>query len=290
MRLTAGATTMDIRLAPGTTLGVQVTRPFVPGVDPRTTPSPIVSEFVSPAGNVVWLDRSGERPIPAPAQWRIAADGTVSMPEPLSAVPEWIERDPIIKRTETEAAPVIDVALSLDRPVDDQLLELYLDARRMEVKSLAARSSIHVGMFVPFVEALRDSKQRSNWRYHIDALRAAMALSPESAAKVWETLDKQRGSRAAADLYEMLCGYAPQQVGLTKEERQSQTGPLARLIGWLEGDNQLDYRVLAVENLADITGKRILNNPAGSPTERGNAIRIWKQRLANDEVVPERAQ
>jgi hypothetical protein len=111
-----------------------------------------------------------------------------------------------------------------------------------------------------------------------------MSLSPELASQVWETLIEQRGDRAAVDLYEMLCGYSREQVGLSRAERQN--GPLARLIGWLESDN-LDYRVLAVENLYDTTGKRLLQNPVViGPPERNPGIRNWKERLASDELMP----
>jgi hypothetical protein len=77
------------------------------------------------------------------------------------------------------------------------------------------------------------------------------------------------------------------QVGATKLERQN--GPLARLIAWLESDS-LDYRVLAVENLFDITGKRLLQNPDYTVSGRQNSVvrgvREWKDRLAKDDLMP----
>ena len=57
----------------------------------------------------------------------------------------------------------------------------------------------------------------------------------------------------------MLCGYNAEQIGQTPE--QMKTGPLAKLINWLE-DDSLDYRVLAVQDLAEITGKQLMPNPA----------------------------
>ena len=44
--------------------------------------------------------------------------------------------------------------------------------------------------------------------------------------------------------------------------------------------------MLAVENLWEITGKRLMPNPAGSPTERANGIKEWTKRLASDEMLP----
>jgi hypothetical protein len=283
LRLTLGTSTADMRLARSAPVGIQVTRLLAPGVDPRKTPAPVTALVIAPAGGFVWIDQAGERQVAEPTQW-ILADGSEPQTGPLTLPPpEWLDREPAVRRSEQLAAPVVEAALLPARPVDDQLLELYTDTGKREVKSLTARSSTHVGMFVPFIEALRDSDQRANWRGHIDALRSAMALSRESADQVWVALVGQRGDRAAADLYEMLCGYSPEQVGKTPEERSAPGRPLARLIGWLESEN-LDYRVLAVENLYDITGKRLLTNPhaTGRPLKIG--IGDWKRRLALGEL------
>jgi hypothetical protein len=262
-----------------------VTRQLAPGADPRRTPAPVTALVVAPAGGCVWTDKAGEQRVIEPAQWTVTAEGgtlpgTLTLPPP-----EWLDREPIVQQSERQyAAPIVEAALITTRPADDQLLELYTTTGRREVKSLTARSSVHVGMFVPFIEALRDSDQKANWRSHIDALRSAMALGRESADQVWQTLVAQRGDRAAADLYEMLCGYSPEQVGSTPAERSAPGRPLARLIGWLESEN-LDYRVLAVENLADLTGKRLVQNPAATGrTTLDIGIRDWKRRLADGEL------
>jgi hypothetical protein len=146
-----------------------------------------------------------------------------------------------------------------------------------------ARSSIHVGLFQPFIDALRDSDQKANWKAHIDALRAAMALSPESANSVYQALVDQRGRPAAADLYEMLCGYNEEQIGTTPD--QMKLGAVVKLINWLE-DDSLDYRVLAVQNLYEITGKRLMANPAASLNERTINVRKWRTRLESGELKP----
>jgi hypothetical protein len=42
-----------------------------------------------------------------------------------------------------------------------------------------------------------------------------------------------------------------------------------------------------VENLFDITGKRLLQNPDYTVTGRQNTgIRAWKERLAKDDLMP----
>lgn len=281
--LKLGPTVADVKLARGATLAAEVERSYVPGRDPRKSPAPVVARLYAREGEVQWRVGDSETTIREPAHWTIA-DGVVSAIAADAQPPEWIDQEPSAQRSEQlYAAPVIEESLGYDQPADNQLLELYQAGRRREVKSLAARSSIHVGLFVPFIEALRDSDQRPNWRTHIEALRAAMALSPESADKVWQALVEQRGEKAAADLFEMLCGYNQDQIGHTPEQIDS--GALAQLIDRLEDDN-LDYRVLAVNDLREITGKNLLSNPAGSLNERALGVRRWRERLKSGELVP----
>jgi hypothetical protein len=109
-----------------------------------------------------------------------------------------------------------------------------------------------------------------------------MALGPDSANKVYQALVDQRGKPAAADLYEMLCSYSPDQVGHTAE--QMKNGPVVKLINWLE-DDSLDYRVLAVQDLWEITGKRLMPNPAASLAERKQNVRVWRSRLESGQLL-----
>jgi hypothetical protein len=168
--------------------------------------------------------------------------------------------------------------------VDIQLLELFKGRDRKEVKSLVARSSIYVGLFAPFVDALRDSQLKwPIWKSHIETLRAAMAHGPESAEMVWQSLAEQRGRQAASDLYEMLCGYNADQIGRTPDEMK--VGAISQLIDRLENDS-LDYRVLAVYDLWEITGKQLMPNPAANVTVRKQNIRRWRDRLDSGELRP----
>ena len=73
-----------------------------------------------------------------------------------------------------------------------------------------------------------------------------------------------------------ICDTILDAIGHTPE--QMKTGAIAQLIDRLE-ENSLDYRVLAVQDLAEITGKRLMPNPAASQAERTLAIRKWRARL-----------
>jgi hypothetical protein len=281
--LKVGSSTARVRLDPNATLAVEVLHSYVPGRDPRKSPAPVLAHFYVPDGNVAWSDSDGEQSIHAPSQWDIV-DGVRSPIAAVSSLPEWIDHEAAEERTEQQyGAPIIDESLDTKRPVSVQLRELFQSSRRREVKSLVARSSVYVGLFQPFVEALRDSDQKGTWTQQIETLRAAMALGPDAANKVWDALKEQRGEPAANDLYEMLCGYSPDQVGHTAEQVAS--GAIPRLIDWLENES-LDYRVLAVEDLRQITGKQLMTNPAGAATIRAQAVKKWRDRLKAGELTP----
>jgi len=282
LRLTVGKESASVRLGLGATLAVDVLPKYAPGKDPRQSPSPLVVNLYVRDGDVIWDDAAGSKTIAAPGQWSIE-DGEVSTVSSEAKFPAWIDEEPVEQRSEKLfGAPAVETALDPTRPVKEQLLELYQSSSRREVKSLVARSSVYAGLFVPFVEALRDSDQKGSWKMHIDTLRSAMSLGPESAEKIYQTLVDQRGKPAADDLYQMLCGYGPEQIG-TPEAFES--GLAAQLVEWMENDS-LDYRVLAVQDMADITGMKLMANPAGSPTERARGIRLWRQRLKAGEVAP----
>lgn len=283
LRVKLGLIVGDARLARNATLAIELEPQYVPGNDPRQTPAPLMVRLYAPDGGVVWHDMAGEKTADTASRWSIT-DGKASEVAADAAPPEWIDQEPIVQLSEQRyGAPVVESTLVSDRPVDTQLLELFQGSGRKEVKSLVARSSIHVGLFEPFVDALRDSEQKANWRTHIEALRSAMALSPVSAESVRQALVEQRGPQAAADLYEMLCGYNAAEIGTTPE--QVKTGALARLIDWLE-DDSLDYRVLAVHNLREITGKQLMPNPAANLVVRKQNVRNWRRRLESGELRP----
>jgi hypothetical protein len=285
MRLKLGSAVGEARLARNATLGVEVERQYVPGNDPRTSAAPVIARLYAPDGGVQWQDAAGEKSIDAASQWTIT-EGVPSEVMADASPPDWIDHEPVGQLSEQRyAAPKIESTLVANRPADIQLLELFQTVEQREMKSLVAKCSIHVGVFQPFIEALRDSDQKSNWRAHIETLRSAMALSPESAAAVKKALDEQRGRPASDDLYEMLCGYSAEQVGQTPD--QVQAGAVARLIDWLEEDS-LDYRVLAVHDLFEITGKRLMSDAASNKRERDQSVRQWRTRLKDGELVPVR--
>jgi hypothetical protein len=281
VRLKLGNTLGTAKIARNATLAAEVDPKHVAGQDPRQTPAPVEIRLFAPDGGIVWQDAAGQKSVEKSSRWTLT-DAGASDPTPDPAPPEWIDHEPLNSPSEQRfGAPAIETTLVTGDPVENQLLQLFQGSSRKEVKSLVTRCSIHVGVFQPFIDALRDSDQKANWKSQIEALRSAMALSPESANKVYQALVDQRGKPAAADLYEMLCGYSADQIGRTPEEMKN--GAVSKLINWLE-DDSLDYRVLAVQDLWEITGKRLMLNPADKLPERTKNVKHWRTQLAEGDL------
>jgi hypothetical protein len=150
---------------------------------------------------------------------------------------------------------------------------------------LAAEASLYVGEFEPFIRSLNDSDQRIAWPSHIAAMRQAIARDPQLAAKLHEEFINVRGREAGEDLFAMLRGFTPEQIGTTNAELQQ--GVLLDLVRWLEDDN-LDYRVLAIYNLDEFKGTKDLKSyrPDGTPRNRSIAVTKIRQMIEENEFLP----
>ncbi|MEX2170907.1 MAG: hypothetical protein WD851_16435 [Pirellulales bacterium] len=274
-----GEVEATVRLEPNATVAIDAKRTFEPGTDAAQVAAPVVASLYAPVGGVVWQSPDATLEVPDPGMWQLAGD-SVGPVEPYPPT-EWIDGEGL-RLWEQMSSPAIERLIAINQPVDVQLLGLYDSTKRKEEKALLTECSMHVGQFVPVVRSLKDRDQYPEWEKQIASLREAMARSPELAQQVLDTLVAQEGDEKAADLYQMLCGFSFAQVGTTPEEVQ--TGALKQLIDWLESD-QLNYRVLAFNNLKAITGKTLSYNPTGTADSRARAVRQWRQRLKDNELV-----
>jgi hypothetical protein len=221
------------------------------------------------SGEVRWDYAQGQSlVIKAPGGRRLS-------PEPLGDIaaaemPKWFTLD----NNEKSVVPILDAGIMMDRPVSLSLKELA-EHRRVEVRTLAVRASGYVGQFDPFVAALNDAGQWNDWNKDIEALRAAMARSPETAAHVREVFEKHRGAEAA-ELYRMLWGYSASDL---------KDGVAVKLVEYLNHDS-LDYRVLSFWNLQTITGKGLYYRPDYPAARRRPLYLKWKERLKEGKLLP----
>ena len=151
------------------------------------------------------------------------------------------------------------------------------------MKSLVARSSVYAGLFVPFVKALRDSDQKSaleNAHRHA-AFRGMVARSRVGREDLPDACRPAREKQAADDLYQLLCGYdAPAD---RRHQDAFRSGLGTQLVDWMENDS-LDYRVLAVQDMGEITGMRLMRTPPAQRPSVPRGVRLWRQRLKSGEV------
>jgi len=276
----------EFRLASSASLAVEVDRVFVPGSDYENEAAPIKAAWYLTSGSVEWPTAAGgTQTIQTPATWK-TIDGVDEIPELIEELPAWIDREPV---TNVERIARGDLAMELvaGQSVGIRLLELTDGkgvGRKKEVRILAAASSRFVGEFEPMVKALNDSDQKRAWETHINDLRQALAQSPDIAARVRQAFVSIRGEDAAEDLMDMVIGFNSVQIGESREAVQ--TGAISMLLKWLAHDS-LDYRVLAIHNLQEITGKTKGYRPDDSSKNRKKDLRkLWKQFEAN-ELLPQ---
>lgn len=285
-----GAQTREMRLGGSASLATEVRRIFVPGSNFETETAPVEVHWYLTSGSVQWPGLGGgKQTIEAPATWK-TVEGIDELPAPIEELPVWIDHEEVTD-LERRAKKALSEQLVEKEPVELTLLELNDPAglgRRREVRTLAAKSSLHVGQFEPFVKSLSDVDQRKAWDDHIDSLRAALALSPKIALQIRDAFETLRGREAADDLMEMVQGYNDEEIGLTPEEQQN--GALVKLLGWLDSES-LDYRVLATYNLNKITGStyKAGYRPEADSTQRQRALRKLWNRFESNDLLPARS-
>jgi hypothetical protein len=134
----------------------------------------------------------------------------------------------------------------------------------------------YLNNYEPLINEFGDERQRSYWSAEFDVLRSAISRSPDSAARVRETLERFCGE-AASELYRLLWGFSPEQL---------QQGGDARLVSLLDHES-LNVRVFAFETLRRITNKTLLYRPEVSADRRRSSIQDWRERLENGAIVYE---
>ena len=276
----------EFSLSSSASLAVEVNRVFVPGSDYENEPAPIEATWYLTSGSVEWPTATGgTQSVEASTMWK-TIDGIDEIPDRIEQLPTWIDHESM---TDMQRSARDDIAqeLTAGQPVGIRLLELTDGlglGRRREVRPLAAAASVYVGEFEPLVKALNDSAHSREWDTQIHELRQAMALSPHVAERVRQAFVNIRGAEAAQDLMEMVVGYSPEQIGETREEVRN--GALNKLIKWLDHDS-LDYRVLAISNIQEITGKSKGYRPDQSSKRRKIDLRKIYDEFESNELRPQ---
>jgi len=254
-------------------VAIDVRRYLPPGSDPQNDKAAIVLEIFAVNGHVDLALVGGESVELKPQHvMTIGAGAAPDITGPFLP-PTWVdfrgERD-----IDREAARALEKELAGDRTLPIALTEALQD-RRVEVRSLAARSLAHLGEFTGLVDEIGDQRQASFWAADLESLRVLLASSPETAARIQQAIDRRYGTHAAV-LYRMLAGYSPEQLkGVNSSANE--------LVKALESP-ELEMRVVGAYTLERIVGVNFGYRAAGRPETNRAAITRFKDRAAAGEI------
>jgi hypothetical protein len=254
------------------TLAIDARRQWIPGKDPLVAAGPFVADLYVTSGAVTWDEAGVRSEWKAPQHAVVDAQGVRLVDKELA---KWT-RGESPRGLELGAAETVEHELTGDQPISLSVKELLGDRRR-EVRDLSIRAAANVGEFGMLVTMLNDPDQKLSWHLEIEALRSAMARDPETARQIQGAFETRRGTADGAELFRMLWGYSAEDVA---------GGAMNKLVEYLNNDEWLDFRVLAFQNLHDITGKMLNYKPEASAAVRRPAYLKWKERIKEIKTVP----
>lgn len=255
-------------------VAIDVRRFLPPGTaaeDPKAEGIRVVDLFAT-SGRVVWQPAE-EQAIEIPAQHVViyVAEELPRSGGPYE-LPLWTDAKSL-PDIERRASIDMEAELPLDKSLDIALAE-HAGGRRVEVRSLAARSLAALDQYEAILEELNDARQYSYWAADIDSLRLAVSRSSNSAAKLLATLQTKRPQNARV-LYDMLLGASDEQlVG----------GSAAQLVKSLES-NEIDMRVVALDSLRRTTGQMLMYRPEKPIASNATSIQKWKDKLKDNLIT-----
>jgi len=193
-------------------------------------------------------------------------------------LPAWLSPEKLDALEERSSTYLNGILTLEDKRTVSQRIREMADSRLIEQRSLAARSLILIDEFEPFIFALKDEDQRSNWPRLLVSIQAALARGPESAKKISDALSTlEEGNR----LYRMLWGYSKADI---------QAGAAQELVEGLDHTN-MDVRVLSFYSLKAIPGvtATYLYQPNHTAAERRQSVRQWREALKSGPLSPKGA-
>lgn len=257
---------------PNSIAAVEAVRTMLAGSDPETEAAPLIVNLYVGQGEVTWRTAADAQPVTLSAPYQHTLGSEVETAgQPL---PQWVVQNttPLI---EQRGAEFIEEHLSEERTIATRgALKELVDHRRSEVKALAARSLVHLGVYDPVIKALGNPPQHAAWPALIAELAQAMVRSPEEAKSIREAFELERGAEGDK-LYRLLRGYSPEQL---------RDGAANELVSGLDNE-AVDIRVLSFWNLHQITGEMNAYRADHTAARRKPAVQKWREQLDAGEIV-----
>lgn len=254
-----------------TDVAIEVRQYQSPGADPERDQALTIVELHARNGSAGWTVGDEEEISLAAGNAYIQIVGEPAKVEEVP-FPAWSDPRSVAK-LDRDASEQLESFLVPDRPLSLGLEE-RTEFRKTEVRSLVARCLVELGRYDAAIAELSSEQQHSYWGAASDALRAAMARSPETAKAIQASLDRLR-HEDAKDLYRLLRDYSPEQL---------EKGGAQQLVDYLDHKAQ-DIRVLAYDNLRRITGSTLTYRPEASAERRRIPFSQWKKKLKDGAIV-----
>ncbi|MFC1759743.1 hypothetical protein ACFL2H_13415, partial [Planctomycetota bacterium] len=254
-------------------LAIDVRKEHLPGSDPTAGSPMTVVEAFSTTGTVHWLEVDQDA-IQVSAGQRLAfVDERIATTSDSTTTPSWISPKRV-KWINADAARDLAPLVSFDRPAVLSLQE-QTDHRRPEIRSLTACSLAYLGDLRPLVTALNDDRLKAYRREQFATLRNVVASGPESAVAVRDAFSARHGDRTD-EFFRILWGYSPTEL---------QAGASNELVEHLL-DESLDFRIVAIETLKQITGKSVTTfGPEQSKNSRRKAYLHWSSDAQKNRIA-----
>lgn len=247
---------------------VEVRQVRLPGADPQPKQALTVIS-IWPTGGSLEIQHGPQPPRPVAMGNVWVFDGQADV-RPTEKLPPWIASS---QRRESDRLAQFRLAneLGFERPLTLSLAELAAEGPT-DTRSLATRVLASLDRFDPLIESFADPKLSSAWTVHYAALQDALARSQQTAALVQESAQKHWGTVFDA-MWQMVVGYDP--------DKLAQRGA-SQMVSALEQE-QLEFRVIAIESLRMITGSNFYYEPHRLPRRR-ESVRRWQRELEGGRI------
>jgi hypothetical protein len=254
----------------GTFVAFEAIPAAVPGTDPRGSDTGLRCRlWVAGGSAMIGLPNGDQTTFPEGTVITVQPDGVTGVEQ--SPAPAWsFTQD--LRDIDRQAQGELLGLLDPNVPLMESLLAVAR-GRRTDVQSVAARVLASLGEFQPIVQFLDDPKHHPSWRMFFGELQRAVRHHADSAALVEAALKAQYPADAEL-MFRLLWGYSDSQLT---------NGEAKRLVGLLD-DSRRMVRVLAFENLVQITGKPGTYRPNMPPSRMRDAIRGWQKKLEGGEI------
>jgi hypothetical protein len=264
------------------TLGAEV-RLFHPfGIDPEKVHPQMSADLYDVSGELLWTSSGGAATkLTALQRLPLVANAADSQPvgtaATIPALPPWIDRETLTSSQASASAKLAEDLADEKRPLLQTLRE-FAESQRIEHRLLAAQSLALLDQFDPMIDGLNDDRNRAYWGNLIATARNSLTRGPTTAVRLREAFEQRRGQSNGVQLYRMLGGFTKDQL--------TNDGWAAELVKYLDDDN-LDFRILAITNLIEITGNpRSYRPEEKNATNRRSSVNRWKEELRAGRIVP----